>query len=67
MVSSPPRPTEETARDLFDRILSDDERALVEPVPESVLQAAVEEGARHAAAVEALADHSEIASTIRFL
>jgi hypothetical protein len=63
----PSRPTEETARDLFDRILSDDERAHFEPVPESVLQAAVEEGARHAAAVEAMTDHSEIASTIRFL
>jgi hypothetical protein len=64
---SPSRPNEEAARDLFDRVLSDDERARVEPVPESVLHEAVEEGARHAAAVEAMTDHSEIASTIRFV
>jgi hypothetical protein len=60
-----PAPTaEETARDLFDRILTEDEP--FEPIPESSLLEAVEEGGRHAAAAEAMMSHAEIAS-IRFL
>ncbi len=58
---------EDTARDLFDRVLGDEEASHLEPLPESVLLEAVEEGARHAAAAEAMTSHAEIAPAIRFL
>ncbi len=61
-----PRSPQEDAQELFDRIaIPGDER--FEPLPESELNQALEQGGRDRAAAEAMLDRSEISSGVRFL